>query len=491
MGNKCAMSARKGKANSLKKNNLKTKYPSKFEEYKCKIKTDKTEVFGFFCNLGNSEQNIFIPTIITRKDSFNENFNFDGNYFIKIYNNNNWIQIYLNKIYLSDKHNIVILLILKDNFNTNNISFLEIPNYEIFENKSHYTDNEQYLLFYLKNEEIEFSDCLNIKVDQKDYTFEYSCSECKDAFYILIINRNRNELVGIHMKRKNNKGILIKGIIKEIQNNQIDSNLKDIDNINYKMFPLFQEKESKDINKLPQNKDSKQKNNESFMDNIALEEKIKLDKLKVFCNEKNDIDVLQKKSSFKFNKHMKFNNNNSNSSSIKQSNVDKNIHFRKRKNDNSGKNIDFINNIENREKYSSKSNNNDTNNQIFEEQEKKSNLKEIKNEIVDIKKQSESQNTQNGYEKNDNSNKKLNNIDNNGEEISLYFEFNNGKELYLDVKDSCIFEDIIKQLNKKYLWLKNIAIKEYKINNESICINKTAKQNKLVNNSIIKIIECS
>ena len=107
-----------------------------------------------------------------------------------------------------------------------------------------------------------------------------------------------------------------------------------------------------------------------------------------------------------------------------------------------------------------------------------------------MKKQSESKNTlnlnntKNGYGKI--------NIENNSEiikEICLYFEFNNGKELYLDVEESCSFEKVIEKLNEKYLWLKNIEIKDYKINSTSILKNKKVKENKLVDNSTIYIIE--
>ena len=203
------------------------------------------------------------------------------------------------------------------------------------------------------------------------------------------------------------------------------------------------------------------------------------------------------------NYNNKLNNSNSNSSIIKQKNVEKRnlVHFAKIKNDNSEENIESINNFNNGENNLNKSNINDIDKQICEEKEKKINVKDIKNEIVnnkifeeknELKKQSQSKNTQSEYEKNDNSKKELINIDNNreiGKEISLNFVFNNGKELYLDVKDSYTFDQIIEQLNAKYLWLKNINIKEYIINNESICINQTAKKNKLVNNSIINIIE--
>ena len=50
----------------------------------------------------------------------------------------------------------------------------------------------------------------------------------------------------------------------------------------------------------------------------------------------------------------------------------------------------------------------------------------------------------------------------NEEEINLFFIFKNGKEVYLDVKKSLPFSEVIKKLEEKYLWLKgNIKIKEY------------------------------
>ena len=77
----------------------------------------------------------------------------------------------------------------------------------------------------------------------------------------------------------------------------------------------------------------------------------------------------------------------------------------------------------------------------------------------------------------------------NEKEINLYFLFKNGKELYLDVKESFIFEKVIKQLNEKYLWLKNIEIKEYLFEKRKIDDKKSVKENKLKDNSTIYIIE--
>ena len=471
-----------------------------FEEYKCKIKMGDTEDFGFFCNL-NLDQNI---TIITRKDSFDENFNFDTNYYIKTNNNNNWSLINFEKIYISDNHNIILLQISKSNNIIHNISFLEIAQNDFMKNMNHYSDNSQYYLFYLENEKIKYLYCsIN---EQNDYTFDYLCNKNKEEIkYALLLNSNKNELVGIYMKTKNNKGILIKGIIKGIQNiNKIDNNFNKIYNIDKNL-----EKLSQDLNRLYQNNNTNLNNNESsitYIDNDISEEKTNLNNIKSFQKDNNDFDDLGKKSLFKYiNNNNKLNNNNTDSSSIKQSNINKNnmVHFDKSKNDISGKNMDTIKNFNNQESNLNKSKNNDINKQIFEEQEKKSNLKDIENRIDDSKiyeenndlnKKIESKNIQNGYGKNDYCNEKLNNSDNKGEiskEISLYFIFNNGKELYLDVIDSCTFEQVIEQLNEKYLWLNNIKIKEYKINDETILRNKKIKENKLVNNSIINIIEYS
>jgi hypothetical protein len=319
-------------------------------------------------------------------------------------------------------------------------------------------------------------------LDEKNYTFDYICTECKNVSkFALIIKCNKNELVGIHMKKDNNKGILIKGIIKEIQNYQINNKIGNSHNkiciIDNKALSQFKEKEIKVYNK-------NQNDNENYInrkiDSLEVEEKLYLN-----------------------NKYNKLNKDNSNLSVMKKRSLDKKNqpYFDKNKNDNSIQNIDNINNFDNKKNISNSSNNSDINKLIYEEKEKKSNLKDLKNGIVDnkiyeenndLKKQTNSQDIQNSSEKNDKCNKNLNNIDKNGEigkEISLYFLFKNGKELYLDVEDSCTFEQVIGQLNKKYLWLKNIEIKEYIINNESICKNKTAKENNLINNSKIYIIE--
>jgi len=76
------------------------------------------------------------------------------------------------------------------------------------------------------------------------------------------------------------------------------------------------------------------------------------------------------------------------------------------------------------------------------------------------------------------------------EEITLYFTFKNGKELYLDLKKSLIFSEVIKKLKDKYLWLKdNIKIREYKFNKQKISEKQIVKDIGLEDESNIDIIE--
>ena len=415
------------------------------------------EVFGFFCKLKYSEQNIEVPTFITSKDSFPENFNFNDIYNILIINNNS-IQLRFNfkTIYLSDNHNITISEIWKDNLKLINISFLEIDNYDYLENINNY---QFYSYNLLINGNFEFSKCKINKVNKEDYTFDYPNNENKDEFkYSLLINSNNNKLVGTYMKKSSNKGILILGIINEIQKNQINNKVNNIFNLNDNYM-------------------------EDEIDIFGCEENKNIASLNSFLIASNDIGKLSQK----------------NSSKINQNSDDKNkeANFETSKKDNSNKNNN-INNLYNEEDNSKKIESRDIDNQNLEET-KKNYLKSTGNEIVDNKtfkennerkKQSESKNALN-LSNTQNGDGKIN-IENNAKnskEISLYFEFNNGKELYLDVEESCTFEKVTEQLNEKYLWLKNIEIKDYQINSTSILKNKTVKENKLVDNSTIKIIE--
>jgi len=116
--------------------------------------------------------------------------------------------------------------------------------------------------------------------------------------------------------------------------------------------------------------------------------------------------------------------------------------------------------------------------------------KESQNEKENKLKDSNSkENNKINIEKKNNNKKFEDKSKKNDKEIFLYFSFKNGKELYLDVKESFSFNQVIEQLNEKYLWLKNINIKGYKFHHKKIDLDKSLKENKLEDNSMIEIIE--
>ena len=72
-------------------------------------------------------------------------------------------------------------------------------------------------------------------------------------------------------------------------------------------------------------------------------------------------------------------------------------------------------------------------------------------------------------------------------DVTLYFKFTNGKELYLNVKENDIFSNVINELYCKYSWLNNIKIKCFLYNGIPISQNKSVKENGLKDNSQILI----
>ena len=74
--------------------------------------------------------------------------------------------------------------------------------------------------------------------------------------------------------------------------------------------------------------------------------------------------------------------------------------------------------------------------------------------------------------------------------ITLYFQFSNNKQIYIDVKSTSYFRDVISELREKYSWLNDIQIIDYKYNGKSIEYNKTLQENHIKDSSLINIINC-
>ena len=86
------------------------------------------------------------------------------------------------------------------------------------------------------------------------------------------------------------------------------------------------------------------------------------------------------------------------------------------------------------------------------------------------------------------SKKTENSINNKAKEINLIFHIID-KELFLDAKESMIFNEVIRQLKEKYIWLESMNINNYQYNGININNEKSVKENDLKDNADIIIIE--
>ena len=86
-----------------------------------------------------------------------------------------------------------------------------------------------------------------------------------------------------------------------------------------------------------------------------------------------------------------------------------------------------------------------------------------------------------------NKNSNLNKIK--GKDMTIFFKLKNDQQFYIDVDETEVFGDVINKLKEKNKGLKNINIKEYKLNKKKLTLKKTIKELGIKNNSLIDIIE--
>ena len=79
--------------------------------------------------------------------------------------------------------------------------------------------------------------------------------------------------------------------------------------------------------------------------------------------------------------------------------------------------------------------------------------------------------------------------ENNNDEITLYFNFRNDKQIYIDVDKNIKFSEVIERLKEKYEWLKPMKILGFMINGRKIDPNKSCAENRIEDSSKILIIE--
>ena len=319
------------------------------------------------------------------------------------------------------------IYIIYDNYN---IVIFQIPDLTDFSYLKIYTYNPNFYHIYKLYDLIYSTNILDCHIElsknRKGYIFNYYEKNKEYKKYKnSLILNENNYIIGISMGSKYYNGITIYGIIKEIKENQTNQNKK------------------KNVEVTKSNSDDKNNNNVFIHQNKT-----------TFTNKDYSNNQKANKEELILNKNNRYKKDN-------------NLDYRLNKE---------INNLKNTDNGKDKNINfddNNNNNNIYEiskksgkEKEKEKEKEENCNVVKIIKKDIE-----------------------NEKEINLYFLFKNEKELYLDVKESFIFEKVIEQLNEKYLWLKNIEIKEYQFNKRKIDNKKSVKENKLKDNSTIYIIE--
>ena len=415
-------------------------------KYICKIVLDTKEVSGFLCDIRYSDQKELVPIIITYKDSFPKDFKFkeEEEYIIKRIDYENF-NAKLKIIFISDIYNFVIFQISsiitclkKQKFNNDKetskyFSFLKI-NKNIIKKNNSSSYNKDYKFFNLLEPKKNFLDCwIKYIIGENVYIFKYYVKIKNEEVYGkegIVINQS-NTRIGITMGNNSDEGILFDGIINGIQeylNKKKENDNKIYDN-NPNLVGIEKNNYDNDNNK----------NNSLFI--------FKAKKQNIINNLNINKDI---------------SNLTNNEKSNNKYNHEENKETGGNEKDNSNKSDKSKETLQRKKDNKTKDSTTKENNDVF---------KETKMNIIAFE--------ENGKE----SDKK------NDEEINLYFLFKNRKELYLDVKESCNFKQVIKQLNEKYLWLKYIEIKEFRFGNNKISEKKSVKDNKLKNNSIIDIIE--
>ena len=75
-----------------------------------------------------------------------------------------------------------------------------------------------------------------------------------------------------------------------------------------------------------------------------------------------------------------------------------------------------------------------------------------------------------------------------GKDMTIFFRLKNDQQFYIDVDETEIFKEVVKKLKEKNKELKDINIKEYRLNNKKIKKKRSIKDLGIQNNSLIDII---
>ena len=446
------------------------------------VKKKKNEINNEILKNINNEQLIYLILILTKlHEELNINQLPDSNYLRRDFNEINCLNSFMqnykkNKSIIQD-----IFFGIEESIIICNICGLSQYFFDIY----------KLIYFELKKEQQPFN-LQNSILEWENHLIptKYDCPKCKTLTVLPIIKKilNLSDILIIAIINKDKVIIDFKTIIRT---SSFEYKLLSFINDNGNNFDVIYYSETKFYTINNENNIEEIKDNQVNLNpNILFYEKVNTIEPTNINNMNNNNNIKTNNSEFNQLINNNLNNNIANEVTSKKMII----------NDNKITNNNSVNNIQNNNDIQSMNNqnnscktditngvistnyiNNNTNYNFKNNIINYYNLGIINKNINDI----QNMNNQNNY---DSSN--IKNNEENNKEITLIFELSeSGKVLYLDTKESFSFKNIIEELKKKYLWLKDVEIIDYTLNGIKISENKTVKENGLTNDSTIIIKE--
>ena len=371
--------------------------------------------------------------------------------------NSNKINIDFEMTLNNFKYFLYLFILIGEKKNTYNICYKNNNKWNIIKEDNKLSEiSKELLKKYITNSKVLFyklKDLNNnnnnpVSIINKDEKGTYKqLNENKNPLYSNPEYRLKQNEINNYLNKNQNiqNNMMINNNINNVQNQKVLSNMQNNNN-NLKPMPLVSISQ---LNKMNNNLNNVQNNN--------------INQFNVNNMNKNQI-----------------NNNNFN-------NMNQNICF----NNNIPNNMIMNNNIMfmNQNMNMMMNNINQNNNNMFQNQCMNNNIMQnnMNNQMINNN-NFQMNNINNNMNQNFSQGNQVNKI-NQDKDMTIFFEFKDKKQLYLDVDEKEIFKDVINRLKEKYENMKTINVKEYKFNEKIIDINKSIKQLGIINRSKISIVK--
>ena len=308
-------------------------------------------------------------------------------------------------------------------------------------------------------------------------------------------NQFNNQINNMNNNLNNNMNNQFNNQINNMNNNMNNQFNNNMNNINNNMNNQFNNNMNNNMNNNINNQFNNQFNNN--MMNLNQNNKNGLNR---FINNNNP-QMMNMNDNRQFNNRFQMNNNQNQFMNQNFNQVSNNNKFMNQnnipQNQNNFQNINQINNnmpmINNHNIQSNQiMNNNNFGNNNFNNQNEQINSNMNHNNLVNSNFNNNNINIKQENMKNNNNNGEeyLNyNPPGRKDEITIYFDFKNGKQIYIDVEKNIKFSEVIERLKEKYDWLNTIKIESFLCGGKKVDLNKTCEENNIVDSSKIFIID--